>query len=220
VDLPLVKAVLKPGVEQIALGQEVFEGSGYRRPDRAADLPADQVRSWKRRGPAPDPGIENGRRLVGRSGPFSLQKHPCTVIGEMKETSGQPDRNRVSGVEAEEPDPGISTVNVNIRSDIGLMEAGQPCDGRQAGGADTRHGEGYQAHVGLALEKVEFQLPRNQRADQLGGKCPVQEQQLPPVLPHHQFSLSGSHATSVALEERKHTDSEFRNRAVAMLVDS
>src|SRR5271165_252973 len=62
VDLPLIKAVLKPGVEQIALGQEVFESSGYRRLNRPGHQPADQVRGWNGHGPAPDPGIENGRR--------------------------------------------------------------------------------------------------------------------------------------------------------------
>ena len=34
----------------------------------------------------------------------------------------------------------------------------------------------------------------------------------------HQFLLSGSHATSVAVEERKHTDSAFRNRALHVTI--
>ncbi len=43
VDLSLVEAVLKPGIKQIALDQEVFEGSGYSRPAGARHLAANQV---------------------------------------------------------------------------------------------------------------------------------------------------------------------------------
>ncbi len=118
---------------------------------------------------------------------FPLQKHPGTVVRQMPKSSRQPDSQGAGGVEAEEPDPGITSVNVHIRSDVGLVEAGKPRYGGKAGGADARHGEEHQAHVGFAIEKVEPQLLGKQGTDLLGSNCPVQEQQLPPVLPHRHW---------------------------------
>ena len=45
------------------------------------------------------------------------------VIGQVEEPPGKPHRNRVGRVQAEEPDPGILTAEVHIRSNIRLVEA-------------------------------------------------------------------------------------------------
>jgi hypothetical protein len=50
-NLPLIKAISPARIKDVALGQEVLEGTGIGRLNRAAGLPADEIGDPSRPGP-------------------------------------------------------------------------------------------------------------------------------------------------------------------------
>lgn len=185
VDLAAIEPAPVAGVEQVTLGQEVLQGAGRGGGDRAFRHALDRAGGWLRAGPEPFRRIGNPPGRCPRAGRFVGQAHSSVMVGKMEPGPRGDDGQRVGCVQAEEPDPRVPPFDVNVRSDVRLMEAREEGNRRDADRSDATHGEWNESNVRFTLVEIELQAGGEERANPFRRNFPMEKKEKSPILPHH-----------------------------------
>ena len=167
------------GVQQIPLDQKVLDGSRSRR-RRLTDLPVfGQGMSVGGSAPATAPS-----RTIDGVVALLAYPDPGIVVGQLPEYSGDGDRDRVGGVQTEEPDAGIAPLPVNIGADVDLFEVRQARHRRRPEGTNSPHRKRYQPYIGLTLEDIDCQTVGQQPLNRVRRDGPMNKKKVAPELTH------------------------------------
>src|SRR5581483_4868102 len=105
--------------------------------------------------------------------------HARGKIGKADGEAGHGDRQRIRGIQAEEPDAGSVPRMRHVGAEVQLVEVGQRWNAAHPAVAQR---EGCHRHPGKAVALVDRQARVEPRAQLGGGNAPVQEEQVGPVL--------------------------------------
>lgn len=156
-------------IQAVTLGQPVFQGTEAR-PIRLRCRPIETLES----------GVSPRRPVCDSSSTFG-EGHGRLEVGEVKETSCRPHRERVCGVEAQKPHAGFP-VSLHISPHVQFREGGNPrevgCVAPHHSGHPKRHHRDPRSTVEL-LKRESF---GNQRTQSGRVDRPMREKKIPPGL--------------------------------------
>jgi len=169
-----LEAALMLRIEKVSLDEEVFQGSRRGRGElaSAADFDFALYTAF------------NSVGVVTQVVRLNLDAHVGMEVRQSKPSTSDLDGDAIRGLEAEEPNPRLSSTPMDVGSHVGLVKGGQPGKRGQGDGSNPGHREGDEANVGLAIVGVNLELGRNEALEKIGRDGPMQERQVRPALVH------------------------------------
>ena len=191
-----ISARFKPScvlrIEAVALGQEVGQRARIG-VDDVADRP---VGHPKRR-----PLTAAPPALVLQPAVSPLGPHLGAEVRELVDAPRRLDGEVALGIEAEEPDPGLSAGR-DVRTGVDLEKGRDQRQRRQPARSQPGDAKRRDADPCLVLEEIELEPLREVRPERVGGRPPVREQQLVPGLAHHPRRLGQRPRPVIGLLQR------------------